>query len=297
MKTVQSMTGFASTEGADYRIELRAVNHRMLDVKIRLPRELASAEMPIKSALQGRFQRGAIEVKIERVGDHGVNGAEINLAAAQTYMKSLTDIRKKLGIKEAVTLSDLLSLPDVVSRSSTETNTEEAWKSIEKLVKGGIDRLQEMREHEGKTLNKVLLQAISEMQSTLVKLRARRKECESEWSSRIREKVKAVFDAHPLAGTNVQTVLESRVAQELALLIDRSDIEEELTRFGGHLEHVKKTLAGGGPVGRKLDFLLQELNREINTLGNKAQDLGMSEEVVQVKVRLEQLREQVMNLE
>jgi uncharacterized protein (TIGR00255 family) len=155
-----------------------------------------------------------------------------------------------------------------------------------------------MRAHEGAALCTVLLDACRSLESTLEIIRARRKECATLLEQRNQERIRAVFEAHPLpVGVAVQAVLESRVAQELGLLLDRTDIEEELTRFGGHLAHLRKTLQDGGPVGRKLEFLLQELGREINTLGNKAQDIPVSEQVLAVKVRLEQIREQVLNLE
>ncbi len=301
MKSVQSMTGFASVEGEvgnqHYRVEARAVNHRSLDLKVRLPRELAPAEMLLRASVQGRFQRGAIEIKFDRAGEAASVGSEINMAAAKHYFRALQELGVELGVKEPPRLSDLLQLPDVLSRGTVETPADEIWKKMESLAVKCLDRLQEMRAHEGTTLTKVLIQAIGEMESKLTSLRARRKVCEGEWHSRIADKVKTVFDAYPMAASSAQAVLETRIAQELALLVERTDIEEELIRFGGHLAHLRKTLEAGGPVGRKIDFILQEMHREINTLGNKAQDLAMSEDVVQVKLRLEQLREQVMNLE
>jgi len=294
---LQSMTGFASVEGEGVRLELRTVNHRMLDIKLRVPRELLPAEMQIRATLQSSFQRGALDFKIERTGETSSLTADINEPVARRYFESLEKLRRSLGIQEPIRLSDLLPLPEVMSRASIEYSAEEAWKRLEPLVTQGIARLREMREHEGAALVQVVLTAVTEMEAQLQKLRTRRKHCESEWTSRIRDKVKSVMEVYPLASTHVQEVLESRIAQELALIVERTDIEEELIRFGGHLAHIRKTLSGPGPVGRKIDFILQELHREINTLGNKAQDLAMSEDVVAIKVRLEQLREQVMNLE
>lgn len=295
------MTGFASVEGEvgtqHYRVEARAVNHRTLDLKLRLPRELAPAEMLLRASVQTRFQRGAIEVKFDRAGETAGANSEINVVAAKRYFRALQELGVELGVKEPPRLADLLQLPEVLARGTIDTPADELWKKMEKLASKCMDRLQEMRTHEGAVLTKVLLQAIHEMESTLTSLRARRKVCEADWHSRIADKVKAVFEAYPMAVSSAQAVLESRIAQELALLVERTDIEEELTRFGGHLAHLRKTLDAGGPVGRKIDFILQEMHREINTLGNKAQDLAMSEDVVQVKLRLEQLREQVMNLE
>jgi uncharacterized protein (TIGR00255 family) len=141
------------------------------------------------------------------------------------------------------------------------------------------------------------LSAIDELERRITSLRSLRRDREAEWNARLSQRIQTVFEAHPLGDVPWRSLLEGRIAQELALVLERTDIEEELTRFSGHLDQLRRTLSGSGPVGRKIDFLLQELNREINTLGNKAQDLAMGTEVVAMKLRLEQLREQAMNLE
>jgi uncharacterized protein (TIGR00255 family) len=176
--------------------------------------------------------------------------------------------------------------------------TDEAWKKLEPVITQALDGLASMRKHEGTTLGKILTDAAQDLESKIKLLREKRAKVAGRYPERIREKVKGIFEMYPLPPeSGIQAVLESRISQELAMLADRTDIEEELVRFQGHLDHLRKVLREGGQVGRKLDFVLQELGREINTLGNKAQDFAMSEEVVAVKVKLEQLREQVMNLE
>lgn len=301
---VLSMTGFGHSEGTlaghTYRVEAKSVNHRFLDLKTRLPRELQSIEVPLKNLVQSRFTRGAIELKIERLSEASAATAadlSLNIDLARRYAEKIKELQTALGLKDHVTTMDLASFPDVLSRGSAEGSAEETWKRFEPLFARALDGLAEMRAHEGAALTKVLLDSASDLEKTITSLREKRKTVSAKYPERIRDKIKGIFEAYPLNEGNLQAVLEARISQELAMLADRTDIEEELVRFAGHLEHLRKVLREGGQVGRKLDFVLQELNREINTLGNKAQDYGMSEEVVGAKVRLEQLREQVMNLE
>ncbi|MBL7715293.1 MAG: YicC family protein [Bdellovibrionales bacterium] len=302
---IQSMTGYGSAEGEiagrKYRIEIRTVNHRSLDLKLRIPRELLAVENSLRTFLQNQFARGSMEFRIDRVSESESGSSpmmgEINLELAQAYLAKIEAMGKKLGLSEKPSLGLILGLPEVMTRTQTEVAQETAWKELEPIVSKAATSLRSAREHEGQALVKVLMGAISDLESALVSLRKRRGECESELKEKFSERVKKVFEAYPLSTESVQAVLESRIAQELALILERTDIAEELDRFQGHLDHLKKTLGGSGPIGRKLDFLLQETNREANTLSNKAQDLAMSTEAVQIKLRLEQLREQSMNLE
>lgn len=301
---VHSMTGFSSTEGTlgnqPVRVEVKSLNHRFLDIKVRLPRDLSSIEPQVRHQLQSRFSRGSIDLKLERISTSGQEqplSVQANLELAASYHSALKELQKRLGLKDAITTMDVATLPEVLTRSTPEPRSEELWQELEPLLEKSLGRLLEMRAHEGAALVGTLRATIEDLHATIQQLRAKRVACEAAYREKITERVAAVFEAYPLAEASIQPLLESRIAQELALLLDRTDIEEELTRFKGHLDHFLKILNAGGQVGRKLDFILQELHREINTLGNKAQDFSMSEEVVQTKVRLEQLREQVMNLE
>jgi uncharacterized protein (TIGR00255 family) len=297
------MTGFGSAEGTignqKYRVEMKSVNHRFLDLKLRLPRELQSCEIQIRAAVQARFTRGAIEMKIDRLSDGTAPSVDVTLdaALAKRYLDKFRELQKSLGLNDPISTRDIASYPEVLTRGSPELSSEETWKRLEPIVASALDGLVAMRKHEGVVLARILLDAADDLESTIQSLREKRKAVAGRYPERIREKVRAIFEAYPLNEGNLQAVLEARIAQELAMLVDRTDVEEELVRFQGHLDHLRKILSEGGGAGRKLDFVLQELNREINTLGNKAQDYGMSEEVVGSKVRLEQLREQVMNLE
>ncbi len=309
---VRSMTGFGTAEtevgGSKFRIELRSVNHRFLDLKIRLPRELQSLESQCRSLVQSRFNRGALELKLERSAADSAPEAEstldVNEARARDVLQAYQKLARILGSTETPTLRDLALFPDVIrARGAEESDLQAIWKEcIEPGLSRAMTALLGMRETEGSNLARVLLDAVRELRASIEDVSRRRKASEAEFKRRISERVSQVFEAHPLPALSngdamARQLLESRIAQELALIIDRTDVQEELVRFEGHLAHFEKTLAEGGAVGRKLEFILQELGREVNTLGNKAQDLGIGEQVVSVKVRLEQLREQVLNLE
>lgn len=322
---IRSMTGFASVEAAlmhpaasaeepkpKYRLEIKALNHRHLDIKLRLPRDLSSAEPPLRALVQGRFNRGALDLKLERISDgSGDNRAsdgtappaiQVNLALAAHYYESLVRLQKTLGLSDPIRTSDIAAMPDVFARAAADEAIPDAWPMIQPLVQTAMQKLEEMRAEEGASLGRILRTTLSELDEGIEGLRGKRKVMADSYREKIQARVKTAFESYPALTspsleTAVQTALEARVAQELALLLDRTDIEEELSRFKSHLDHFEKVLDAGGPVGRKLDFILQELNREINTLGNKAQDFGVSEETIQIKVRIEQMREQVMNLE
>ena len=303
---VYSMTGFSSVEGdaggQKFRIECKSLNHRFLDVKMRLPRDLASAEMAFRALVQSKFSRGSLDIKVERVADQQASDDSVpalttDLKLAKQYYNSLLAIQKNLGLKDDIRTRDIAVFNDVITRANPEAKLEEAWARLEPLAGKALTKLQEMRAHEGETLTKVFHINLREMNASISELRTKRSKSQAGYPQKIKDKIKAVFEAHPLSEGSIQAVLESRLSQELALIADRTDVEEELVRFKGHLDHFEKILNGGGQVGRKLDFIIQELSREINTLGNKAQDFSIGEDVVQVKVRLEQIREQVMNLE
>ena len=300
---LQSMTGFGSAElpigAARFRIELKSLNHRYLELKVRLPRELSGAEIALRQSLQKKFARGAIEVKVERVyesasADGAVPRLTVNLPLAHAVHGALKELKHALSLSGEIPLNDVAQYPDVFQRSQIDFTAEEAWQKLEPLVDEASRELLEMRATEGRALSRVIRETVTELGDTIERLRVKRGESVALYPERLRVRLTQLFENFALAA---DSVAETRIAQELALLADRTDIEEELVRFRGHLDHLAAILDEGGAVGRKIDFILQELNREINTLGNKAQDYQMGTEVVGAKLRIEQLREQALNLE
>ena len=174
--------------------------------------------------------------------------------------------RQLLTSSFAATAAACIATPAlaVLTRGTLEAPAEELWKALEPLVVKAVNELFEMRRHEGEALTANLLEAATDLEGTITRLREKRKAVSSKYPERSREKIKAVFESYPLNDGNIQAILEARISQELAMIADRTDIEEELVRFQGHLDHLRKVFREGGQVGRKLDFVLQELNREIN---------------------------------
>ena len=309
MSKLSSMTGFAGVETKIgqrlYKIELRSLNHRFLDLKLRLPRELASIEPMAREFLQKRFSRGSMELKIDSAPDPNATQPEFqtNVSVAAHYYENLTTLQKTLGLKDTLKTADLLAYPDVITRKqlgAASLENEGLWRQFQPHIEKVANQLGEMRETEGRNLRAHLSEKLRQMESKLEEVRGRKKELEPAYEKQITKKIDKLFELHPLVGVDQadkKDFLESRIAQELALILDRRDIEEEMTRLRSHLDQMLGILEKGGLAGRKLEFLLQETNREINTLGNKAQDYQLSQEVVALKVLNEQLREQILNIE
>lgn len=303
------MTGFASTEGELYgrrvRCEIRSLNHRFLDIKLRIPKDLQSIETSARKFIRERISRGSLEVRITLTTDPEDQYRDLkpNIALAAHYLECFNAIRKTVGLEDPIQTRDLLSLPDIITRDwippRDQRSDEELWKEVKPLLGVGLTRLMESRETEGQTVVEAMQKLTRELRSRIHRLKELREQSKHTMDSRVRTRMKQLFERYPLDIENAaaKDVLETRMAQELAILLDRTDIEEELTRFEGHIDHFEKVLSSERVIGKKLEFLLQELHREINTLGNKAQDLTLSEEVVPTKALIEQLREQVLNLE
>lgn len=300
---IQSMTGFAAAEGPfqndRIKIEVKSVNHRTLDARVRLPRELTGLETPIKADLQSRFSRGSFDVSAEFIETPNAQPKKIALNAelAAQYVSALRDLRDRLKLSGDVETRDLLQFPDLFNPRGSSQGSKDQWEAFSAVFSSAAEALKTAREQEAERLTQALLLSVKEIRSTFESIVSKRASAEPNARKKTKDRIQKLFEVYPVASQPVQTLLETRVAQELALILDRTDIEEERVRFLKHLDHLESILESEGLVGRKIDFTLQEMNREINTLGNKAQDYGISEEVVRVKVRIEQIREQAMNLE
>ncbi len=287
------MTGFGAAEGSAgggrLRLEIRTVNHRHLSVQLKAPSELSALETEIRERLRSFFERGHATISARWVeGPSAGAGVEIDTDRAKAVVKALREVGKKLKIKGDIDLATVARIPDVVRISSPET--EVAAKDVLAIVDAAAKACVKMREREGAALVKDLqqrLSLLSEKAALITKRAPQRLAAESE---RLRANVQE------LAG---QVTLDAgRMAQEIAHIADRLDITEELVRFQAHVEAVRTALRGNGAaVGKQLGFLLQELGRETNTIGSKANDAPIAEAVIVMKGELERMREQIENLE
>lgn len=292
---LRSMTGFgaASGESGRYRIGVtaRSVNHRNLDLSIRLPPSLREVESEIRGILQSRVSRGHVDITVEV---ESVHTPASGLRVDRALLAELMEISRSLvGGDEALAplgVGDLLRVPGVLEvRSRKEEWAAEDRKLLLSVVEEALVQLVEARETEGAALLELLNRGLGDLAGLADQLTEGRAEAIAELETNLRKRVAQLLEGVPLD--------EARLAQEVAHLVDRSDVTEEIGRLLAHLDHAGEVLAGDGPVGKRLDFLMQEVQRELNTLGAKCRDMAMSRVVVDGKSVCEQVREQVQNVE
>jgi len=291
---LRSMTGFGAsdltTATGRYAVEARSLNHRFLEVVVRLPRELAPLEERIRTLVQGRVLRGRVEVAIMRE-NYGkrVRTVKIDLDLAKAFASALNELKQALELPGSPDLAMLSGLPDLIRVEEQKEDLEAAWVAIAEGVETALSRLVAMREREGARLTSDLEQRVRRLAERANEIERRAPLVVQEYAARLARRIEEMIGTAPID--------EGRLAAEVAIFADRSDIAEETTRFRSHLAQMQQMLTGSGPAGRTLEFLVQELGREANTIGSKANDVEISRAVIAVKGDLESLREQIQNLE
>ncbi|MFQ5802708.1 MAG: YicC/YloC family endoribonuclease [Candidatus Methylomirabilales bacterium] len=291
---LKSMTGYGRAEGATatylYTLEVQAFNHRFTDIRIRLPRALASLEHGLHREIRERVHRGRFDVQVtEKLSGAMSRTLRIDRKAIQQYVGALRELQRELDLGGEVTIEALIGVRDLVTLEATEVDMAETGAVLRQLLDGALDEVESMRRKEGEHLGRSLEVCVSQIEAGLAVVEARVPEVVEAYRTRVQERVRALLGA-PLSDPD-------RLAQEAVLLAERSDITEECTRLKSHIQQFRTILQGTGPHGRRLDFLLQEMHREVNTLGTKAADAVVSPVVVEMKADLERLREQVQNIE
>ena len=293
---VRSMTGFgraeATGESIAVSVEARSVNHRHLDVALRLPRALASLELDARRLVQSRLERGRVDVTVQLtpLGSGAVQRVQIDAALAREYVARARALAIELGLEGGPSFGWVLEQPGVVRLEEPEPVESTApWPLLADALTRALDELVARRTAEGERLVEALRTLHAELTTTVNVVAARAPLTATRREDRLRERLRAL-----LAETAID---EARIVTEAAIWADKSDVTEELARLRAHLAEFTLLLDKGGPVGRPLDFLIQELNREINTVASKADDLEMSQAALAAKGVLEKIREQVQNLE
>ena len=304
---IHSMTGFSSRsftfKDETYKVEIKTLNHRFLDLKLRIPRDLNSFEPIFKPLVEKELKRGSVELWVEKLSQRNekTESIRINDEQAQTAHTLLTKLAHRFSLSEGVSLRDLITFPDVIEKTTGVVLTSEETLEFESLLKlevtKGLQELNRMRLVEGGKLSQALLEIIAQFKKAHQNFLQMRTVIQSRAKEKIKKRVEQCFEAYSTSDEKLRALMETRIAQEVSYTLEKLDIEEELTRFKGHVDQIEILLTQGGMVGKKLDFMFQELNREINTLGNKSQDLGVSQEVIGLKMWIEQMREQSLNLE
>jgi len=294
LTVARSMTGFGAgeivTTAGRYGVEVRSVNHRFCEVVVRMPRDLSQLEDRVRALVQSRVLRGRVDVVVVR-DDYGrrPRSVKTDVELAKAYISALDGLRQALPVSGTVDLSLLLSLPDMVKIEEEKADVEASWPAVESGAGAALEKLVVMRDAEGARLGTDLLARLSRMEGFAESIAARAPLVVEDYHARLQRRVQE------LAGS--VAVDPGRLATEVALFADRSDITEELTRFRSHLAQFRTTLAGAGAIGRTLEFIVQEIGREANTIGSKANDLEITRHVIAIKGELESLREQIQNVE
>ena len=291
---IKSMTGFGRCEVAEnnrkFTVEMKAVNHRYLDVNIKMPKVLNFFESAIRAELKNYISRGKVDVFItyEDLAEK-TSSVHYNKELAGEYLKYLKQMAADFGLDDDIRVSTLSKYPEVFTMEEAGVDEEELWKELQRAVAGAAQMFVESRITEGEHLKNDLLLKLDGMLKLVDFISERSPEIIAEYRTRLEEKVKE------LLGDN--TVDENRLLTEVTIFADKACVDEEIVRLRSHIETTKKVLAEGGSIGRKLDFIAQEMNREANTTLSKSNDLEISNCAIELKTEIEKVREQIQNIE
>jgi len=296
---IRSMTGYgrisAHINHWEIKVELKSVNHKGLEISIRAPKELAEFESAIYSFIAKQVHRGRIDVYISltKTAETGVPNASIDQELARYYLDLLQQLARNMQISDEIKLAELISLPGIIKINSEPKDGEESekltWGNIEPIIANAIEELTTLREQEGDSLAEDIYSRLTQVELDVENIKKLAPEVVVGYRQRLQSKLDNLVEDREFDPV--------RVAQEIALLAERSDITEELVRIESHLDQFRNTMESDSAIGRRLDFILQELFREISTTGAKASHAGIAELVVDVKTELDKIKQQIQNIE
>jgi uncharacterized protein (TIGR00255 family) len=291
---IRSMTGFGLGRSAigteELTVELRSVNHKFCEVKVRLPRELSVLEGSVSKTIKDKLSRGAIDAALKRTSRSAAGTVPvIDVGLVREYRRAFSEIAAAAGLPDEVSLRDLSIQSGVMRLEEQQVNLEDAGKALEQALGQAIHALTAMREVEGRSLATDLRNRLAFVATTVGEIQKLAPISVEEHRKRLQERISEL--------TQGLAIDPARMAQEIAFFAERTDIAEELTRLASHLEQFDTLLSAKEPTGRKMDFLVQEMHREVNTTGSKSQHPEISTRIVALKAELERVREQVQNVE
>lgn len=291
---LKSMTGFGrasfENESKSYTIEVKSVNHRYLDVNIRMPRVLLTLEEKMRKIIKERINRGKVDVFVTYNSLSGnVGVATLNKELAESYIQCLSELKNEYNIIDDISVSLVSRFPDVIKIDQPEEDIEEIWKIISKVLEESLDNLIEMREVEGDKLKEDILTKLNTIENNISDIVVYSKESVNLYRKKLHERINELIQ-----GIDID---ESRITQEVAIFADRACIDEEIVRLGSHINQMRETLKTNDVIGRKLDFIVQEMNREVNTIGSKANNIDITNVTINIKNEVEKIREQIQNIE
>lgn len=291
---LRSMTGFgvgrAAVGDEELSVELKSVNHKFIEVKVRLPRELASLEPLVLRLVKERLVRGAVEVFVRRVSTGSASLPVIDDALVAEYQRVFTRLAGALRVDPTVGLAQLISQPGVLRLEDRQLDLDAASRALTRAVSGALDGLVAMRDQEGLATRTDLAHRLDSIERLVQEIQALAPRSVEDYQARLTSRLADLLRG----GTPVDP---QRLAQEIALFAERTDVAEEMARLASHLTQFRALLGDSEPAGRRMDFLVQEMNREVNTTGSKSQSSQISTRIVALKAELERIREQVQNVE
>lgn len=291
---IKSMTGYGSSRdiqaGFDISVELKSVNNRYLDANVRMPRNFIFAEDSIKKCIQKHINRGKVDVFINIVAkDSDDLSVSVNETLLKSYLTALKLIAKDFDAQDDISAINVAKFPDVLTVIKNDVDSDEITSGICSVVEDALADFDNMRIREGNKLEDDILANLSNIETLLSEIEAKSQETVLYYKDKLEQKIREVLDS--------KDIDDSRIVQEVAIFADHIATDEETVRLRSHIEQLKKMLEEGSPIGKKIDFLLQEFNRESNTIGSKCQNSEIAHIVVDLKSNIEKIREQVQNIE
>lgn len=292
---VCSMTGFGranSDEGGkrSFTVEMKSINHRYLDISVKMPRSLLSLEEKIRKYINERLSRGKIDIYITYNNyERSDLAANFNESLGDSYVKCLQAIRERYQVRDDISVSLIARFQDVIYVEEKEEDIEEIWNTLRITLENATSMLINMRSKEGEKLGEDIHKKCAVIQDNLARIEKRTPELISQYKEKLTDRLKELLDNSHLD--------ENRLYMEVALFADKSSIDEEITRLKSHIAQVGETLKSNEPIGRKLDFIVQEMNREANTIASKSTDLELTNLALNIKNEIEKIREQIQNIE
>ncbi|MBE5874127.1 MAG: YicC family protein [Lachnospiraceae bacterium] len=291
---IKSMTGFGRCEVAEnnrkFTVEMKSVNHRYLDVNIKMPKKLNFFESAIRGELKNFISRGKVDIFISYEDfSEDTSSVRYNKELAGEYLKYLRQMAEDFGLDDDIRVSTLSKYPEVFTMEEQGIDEEELWKELKKAVTGAAEMFVQTRITEGEHLRDDLIEKLDAMLTLVDFVAERSPQIVGEYRQKLEDKVRELLADN--------TVDEGRLLTEVTIFADKICVDEEIVRLRSHIETTKKTLKEGGSIGRKLDFIAQEMNREANTILSKANDLEVSNCAIELKTEIEKVREQIQNIE
>ena len=290
-----SMTGFGRGEYKDdnyyFLVECKTINHKYCDINIRLPRKISFLEDKARNFVKNYIKRGRVDIyiKLDLLGSEDVN-LKFDETLANQYVNILREIRDKFDLADDISVMNVAKFPDIIKTEEKEEDEDLLWSMLSKALGETLTKLKEMRSEEGQKLAQDVLERCDILQNTIEEIENNSYNVVIDYKEKLNNRINEILD-------NPSLIDENRLAQEVAIYADKSSITEEIVRFKSHIGQLRNTIVKDESIGRKIDFLIQEMNRETNTIGSKSSDLNITNLVVEIKSELEKIREQIQNIE